>query len=132
MTTEIPIHYSSEDIQQLKLKIESNTWISRLEFVQSEMEFFSFLVLSEEIKKELDTSKILKFISRLTEDNKTLRSKMIEYKNQLDGMRECEDLQCDSFYLNDHEVLREKVEQHRDNIQKLKLTIFKELKTVLQ
>lgn len=123
----IPEHFSSGEIHQLKLKMESNNWISLLKFFEREMDFYASLLSSENFKKclsETDFGGLLEQIHQCKIENSLMLRKTVAYKNQVDGLLECEDSACDLFYLNDHEKFRNEMEAHKKGIHDLKNTIF--------
>jgi len=46
------------------------------------------------------------------------------HKNDLNGMRECEDISCDMFYHSEHKKLQERVQTFLIKFQELKLEIY--------
>lgn len=131
MSTSIPSHLSVHEINQHKLDVEYNHWISRLNFFEEEFDFIGRLLSSSVFLKAEDVSEILKEIPSIISDNREILEKVHSYRNNLDLYRECEDLECDNFYLNDHERFRVVLEQHSADIRKFKKRVFKALEPEL-
>lgn len=131
----IPEHFSSSEIHQLKLKMESEYWISLIKFFEREMDFYTVLISSEILKKsavEADFESLLEKIEQGKSKNSAMLDKSISYKNQVEGLLECEDAACDTFYLNDHEKFRSGMEEHKKGIQNLKNAIFEAVEKSLK
>ncbi len=127
MSTSIPNHLSVHEINQHKLDVEYKHWIARLNFFEEEFSFIGRLLASSLFTQAEGLSEILKQIPAIKEDNKEILEKVHTYRNNLDLYRECEDLECDNFYLNDHEKFRVVLEQHSADIRKFKKKVFKVL-----
>lgn len=54
-----------------------------------------------------------------------LHEELRHHKNDLNGMMECEDISCESFYHTQHQALNNRIKNHFSNFQKLKREIFK-------
>ena len=60
--------------------------------------------------------------------NEAHLSSFFDYKNKLEGLKECDDVQCENFYLKDHLIFKEKLMQHFKSFREIKLLIFKYLR----
>lgn len=58
-------------------------------------------------------------------DKMDLQTALRHHKNDLIGMRECEDISCDIFYHSQHQNLLKKIREHLSKFQDLKLRIYK-------
>lgn len=58
-------------------------------------------------------------------DKMDLQTALRHHKNDLNGMRECEDISCDIFYHSQHQNLLKKIQEHLSKFQDLKLRIYK-------
>lgn len=61
----------------------------------------------------------------LKEEKIELHEVLRNHKNDLNGMMECEDISCESFYYSQHKVLANRIQDHLLRFQKLKIAIFK-------
>ena len=131
MSTSIPSHLSVHEINQHKLDVEYKHWIARLNFFEEEFDFIGRLLSSSAFLKAEGVSEILKEVPSIISANREILEKVHSYRNNLDLYRECEDLECDNFYLNDHEKFRVVLEQHSADIRKFKKRVFKALEPAL-
>ena len=127
MSISIPSHLSVHEINQHKLDVEYKHWIARLNFFEEEFDFIGKLVASSHFTQTEGLSEILMEIPSIKANNNEFLEKVHSYRNNLDLYRECEDLECDNFYLNDHEKFRVVLEQHSASIRKFKKRVFKAL-----
>lgn len=127
MSTSIPSHLSVHEINQHKLDVEYQHWTARLNFFEEEFDFIGRLLSSSVFLKAEGVSEILKEVPSIISANREILEKVHSYRNNLDLYRECEDLECDNFYLNDHEKFRVVLEQHSADIRKFKKRVFKAL-----
>jgi len=58
-------------------------------------------------------------------DKIDLQTALRHHKNDLNGMRECEDISCDIFYHSQHQNLFKNIREHLSKFQDLKLRIYK-------
>lgn len=54
-----------------------------------------------------------------------LHEELHNHKNDLNGMMECEDISCESFYHSQHQKLSNRLEKHLEKMQDLKLKILR-------
>lgn len=72
-----------------------------------------------------DTIKIrLKDLEEFKAEKIELHYSINNHKNDLNGMRECEDISCDMFYEKEHKKLRERVRNFLKKFRDLKLEIY--------
>lgn len=124
MSTPIPSHLSVHEINQHKLDVEYKHWISRLEFIETELDFYSKLLGSSTFSDQEESTEIIDLIPTIKKENKEVVADVHRYRNNLEGYRECEDLECDNFYLNDHEKFRVVLEQHSARMRDFKTRVF--------
>lgn len=125
MSPSIPTHFSVHEINQHKLDVEYKHWISRLRFFEEELDFYGRLLTSERLQHTDSITGILVQIPTMKVTNTDILEKVNNYRNNLEAYRECEDLECDNFHLNDHESLRVVLEQHSASIREFKSRVFK-------
>lgn len=124
MSTFIPSHLSVHEINQHKLDIEYRHWISRLSFFEEELDFYGRLLTSDIFRNTDSATAVLVQIPTMKVANKDILEKIHSYKNNLEAYRECDDLECDNFYLNDHENFRVILEKHSAKIREFKSRVF--------
>lgn len=130
MADKIQKHYVEEDIQALFIGWDLTNWKEKLETIAEEMTLFSNLLLLLEASPKKGRSsytnlfeKIALFKSMNSEFDKNL----IAYNLQLEGLKECEDLQCETYFLNGHTHFKEKIEAYFSEYRNLKKTLFSKI-----
>lgn len=58
-------------------------------------------------------------------DKIDLQTALRHHKNDINGMRECEDISCDLFYHSQHQNLLNKIREHLSKFQDLKMRIYR-------
>lgn len=130
MKNEIREHYREEDIQKLKLHKDIENWNAEISFTKKEIRFFSELLQNPLLKNttnQQNTSLLLQELKTMEENNGNYSDKVLSFSNTLEGLNECEDLQCETYFLNSHEELREELIKHGVKFQELKEQIFANL-----
>lgn len=127
-------HHNDEEIQILSIQSESEDWEDRLVIISEEIDFFSNILgsglketVSVAINKE-DASYLKKQLELINKANEFHLSTFFDYKNKLEGLKECDDVQCENFYLKDHLVFKTTLRKHFKDFRQLKALIFKFLK----
>jgi len=127
-------HHNDEEIQILSIQSESEDWEERLVIISEEIDFFTNILgsglketVSVAINKE-DASYLQKQLELINKANEFHLSTFFDYKNKLEGLKECDDVQCENFYLKDHLVFKTTLRKHFKDFRQLKVLIFKFLK----
>lgn len=127
MKNEIQEHYREEDVQKMKLHSDIENWNAALSFIQKEIAFFTSLLESPRFatsQNQKNTDQLLQDLKTIAESNKNYTAAVLNFNNTLDGLNECEDLQCETYFLNSHEELREQLKKHEQTFRNLKENIF--------
>lgn len=112
-------------------ELENDTlkWDKTLQICTEEMLFLKHLLTSEVFQTTKPDT--LKKIESYTEELEDLKIEKIEvqlalrnHKNDLNGMLECEDINCDIFYQTQHQELLNRLKDLLSNFQSLELKIF--------
>jgi len=126
-------HYGEEEIQILSIQAEALDWEENLIFISEEINFFGNILVSGkkainiQINKE-DASYLKEQLDLLNRANEFHLTTFFDYKNKLEGLKECDDVQCENFYLKDHLIFKTSLRKHFRDFRKLKLLIYKFLK----
>lgn len=130
-------HHDDEQIQILSIQTESEDWEENLIFISHEINFFRNILKSGidqtvnvQINKE-DASYLKRQIDLFNQTNDFHLTTFLEYKNKLVGLKECDDIECENFYLKDHLVFKNTLRKHFKRFRELKVLIFKFLKVSL-
>lgn len=82
-------------------------------------------IIEEEIIlfSDLLRAKNDKSYSNILEKMKVFKE-LINYDRKLEVLKECEDLQCETFFLNSHNEFKEKIEVHFYQYRNFKKNVF--------
>ena len=126
----------NDDIQEVHTKFMINDlkrWDEELKIIDEEMTFYSeFLRASCNIVKmsENERNEILKHVSIFQKLNEDFKQEFQEFSNKLEGIVECDDLQCETYYVNNHTEFKESIEKHFSDYKTFKSRIFAYLRTI--
>lgn len=110
---------------------------TRIEYLESEMNFFNFLmegnVFESRIMNLFETLALFKKdINFLNQTRKELLNEVIAHSAQLTTKIECDDLACDNYFIKEHEELEEKVIHFLSKTTLLKAKIIEYLEGVIK
>ncbi|HET8838831.1 MAG TPA: hypothetical protein VFM82_07550 [Flavobacteriaceae bacterium] len=126
MKNGIKEHYREEDIQKMKLESDVENWEASVEFTEKEIDFFTDLLNLPQFDSSPAKIRLslLDQLEAIHKTNKACSREILEFSNKLEGMNECEDIQCETYFLNSHEEFRDKIEKHLLRFRALKGRIF--------
>lgn len=64
-------------------------------------------------------------VEKLKAEKIDLHEQLRNHKNDLNGMMECEDISCETFYYTQHQNLSDRIEKHLEKVQELKMKIIR-------
>jgi len=132
MINNIQKHHNDEEIQKLSMESAVHLWRQELEFLEKEIQFYLALLSSSLIEKtrsnNIDANYLLKQFNELKESNKLHKKTCINFQNKLQGMEECDDVQCENAYLQSYLLFKNKLEKHFNSIRDIKQSAFEYLK----
>lgn len=129
-------HHNETDIQMLYFKEDFNRWNSESVMILQEIRFYNGVFISDFMNKlESDFYSTQNLNANLLhfelKHNKIVKElKHMHYTSE--GIRECNDLQCENFYLNDMAIFKAKIEKHFEVFRSLKAEILQYLNNGLQ
>ncbi|WP_347373482.1 hypothetical protein [Aequorivita sp. Q41] len=100
-------HDSPETITFKNNSIELESWIEHLYYIAKEITNLLNLENLEVHKNEASKTIRLK-LKKESEDNTRVINDFLKYKEVLPKATECEDADCDMFYITEHEKFRKK------------------------
>lgn len=131
MTNNIKEHHNDEEVQYLNLERDVALWRNKLKFVADEIAFYLLLLGSSLIEKthsnNIDANYLLKEFNNLKEINEFHMNTDKHFQNNLQGMAECDDVQCDNAYLHSYLLFKSKLEKHLDEVRNIKQSTFQYL-----
>jgi hypothetical protein len=132
MTNKIKEHHNNEEIQYLNMESDVALWRDKLEFVADEIAFYLLLLGSSLIEKtnsnNIDANYLLKEFNDLKDINERHMDTGRHFQNSLEGMAECDDVQCDNAYLHSYLLFKSTLEKHLFKVRNIKQSAFQYLK----
>lgn len=132
MSDLIKPHYQDEDILMLNLCTDVNKWKSEVTFIEIENQFYKELFSSRLIEKtninRQDVNFLKQEIEGLDDMNQEFLARLREFIIDLDGLKECDDVHCDTYYLNNHQNFKVEIENYFFKNRNLKTLIYSYLK----
>ncbi|HRE76213.1 MAG TPA: hypothetical protein PLL09_00165 [Flavobacterium sp.] len=118
--------YSQDTIQHQFLDRDIKLWREELEGIEEEIIFLkSFLETPEnKTNQELISDKLMLKLNVKQLENAVFLSRLNNFSIKLEGMNECDDIQCETFYFNDFVDFKIHIESFLSQYRKLKKTIF--------
>ncbi|WP_158974537.1 hypothetical protein [Cellulophaga sp. L1A9] len=105
-----------------KDKAEIENWIAHLEFINSELEYFT--EIEQKILKENSINQLIQTLKR----GNTLKLGILyRCESNMSKIKECDNMQCDAYYLNNHEKNRASYMEHMKLCNALKIKIYDSL-----
>lgn len=120
----------STDIELIKLEInpETKRWLEKTDFINTEINFLRTLLFRNfigMINTEVEASKnLLKQLDELQEINTAHLKAIRAFRIKIEGLRECDDVQCENLYLGEFLDFRERINEHLENVQLVKSSLY--------
>ncbi|MDX1751665.1 MAG: hypothetical protein R3259_00640 [Salinimicrobium sediminis] len=124
------IQEHSTDIEIIKLEIipETKRWLEKIDFINTEINFLRMLLFRNFIKKinnNMEASKsLLKSLDALQESNTSHLKAVREFRIKHEGLRECDDVQCENLYLGEYLNFKENIYEHLEEVQQVKSLLY--------
>ncbi|EMQ93891.1 hypothetical protein D778_01301 [Xanthomarina gelatinilytica] len=112
-------HDTDEQIIQAKRLQDLQTWISHLSYVTNECDWLA-KIASNKIHDRVLRDELLEKI----EVNSALLNEFYNYKSSIQSFQECDDLDCDLFYINQHDAYHNKYVKHIDAYRQVKNKVY--------
>src|SRR5690606_26158136 len=112
------------------LMADTSQWDKVFREYTDEITFFKTLLTSDIFEDKMPNlyEKLQEFFTRISEmkeEKIELQEAIHNHKNDLNGMMECEDISCESFYHSQHHNLMKRIEKHLSKFRDLKLNLIK-------
>ena len=108
---------------------DAQWWKLILGYIETETQFIDQL-LNAHIYKENTPNlfeRLQKFkheIKTRARETKNLKKEIAEYEDKLQGILECQDISCDTFYLENHKELKGRFEEFYTGLNDYKARVF--------
>lgn len=126
-------HQNQEEIQKSFMVNDLRRWKQELEIINVEMIFYRNLINAH--LKELSTwnaadyQNLFNGIADVQHYNETFQKQFLDFSIKLEGLNECDSLQCENYFLNDYSSFKDDIEKHFANYKNFKKNIFSYLRT---
>lgn len=119
------------DLEHIFIDRDFISWKEELSIASVEMQFcqnlFStFLNETDDLNQE-KYANIVEKLNVLKSVNNQLKKELFALEIQFEGYIECQDMQCDSYYMSIHLAFREKIEKHFVAYAKLKKKLLSKI-----
>lgn len=124
-------HFDEQEVQVWSIQAESSEWEERLKMIDTEAAFFYKLLtaqFSEELTAKInleDSNYLQQQVKSIKEINNFHQKTFQDYKLKQEGLKECDDVQCENFYLKDHLIFKKTLTRHFKAFRELKFIIHK-------
>uniref|UniRef100_UPI00404B4313 hypothetical protein n=1 Tax=Flavobacterium sp. TaxID=239 RepID=UPI00404B4313 len=121
--------YNSDDIERQFINNDIISWKEEVSSINVEIEFFKKILTNKtkNIDSESVFCKILKQLETKDKENKRLYNNLIHYIRKTSGINECEDLDCETYYINDHINFKLNIESFLYKYKRLKRMTYLKL-----
>jgi len=117
----IKIHQDQDDLQKFFINRDVDRWNEEVGSIKEEIILFVNLLTSKNSKLY---SNILEKVEDFKAENSRFAEELISYDRKLEVLKECEDLQCETFFLNSHNDFQEKIEAYFSEYRNFKKNVF--------
>lgn len=119
-------HDTPEAIAFKNNSIELDNWIEHLNYIEKEI--INLLNLGNtELSKVFESKNVIEKLAREKETNTAAIDAFLKYKEGLPKAAECEDVDCDMFYVTEHEKFRKTYLAHLKRYREVKEEYFSTL-----
>lgn len=121
-------HQDAEEIQKIFLNNDLQKWQEELEMIRLEIKFFNTLLISD-LVQVLDSNPedavfLNKNLLHFENENERFIQSQLSFNNEMQKLNECEDLHCDTYFLNEHAQFRIQIDTHFAEFRKLKTLVI--------
>ncbi|UJH91354.1 hypothetical protein LZ575_00720 [Antarcticibacterium sp. 1MA-6-2] len=130
MSTTMNCRRSANEKSVDELQADTLRWDSLLQIDTEEIHFLKQFLTSDIYQDSIPNlfERLQEFYDEVEErkaEKIELHEELHNHKNDLNGMMECEDISCESFYHSQHQKLSIRLEKHIEKMQDLKLRILR-------
>lgn len=121
-------YHNPNDANNLCIDADITLWTDETQIIEKESTMFVNLLSARlvELSKSRNVNFTILFdeIDYFRNVNPEYQEKIVRYRLKLDGLQECEDLQCETHFLDVHRYIKTDIELHLKRYRKLKKNIF--------
>ena len=109
-------HETIDDIQMKFMDLDIERWKEDVSLIRIEILFFKRMLYSSIFKilncDEQKKKNLIIDLTNVENINESYNNNLLGFVNKLEMIRECDDVQCETFYLNNHTRFRADIESH--------------------
>lgn len=113
---------TDDEIVKRHMRRELQTWILHLETIINEGAQLEKIVRA----KTLDTA-LSEALLANHKENSDLLDEFYKYRNVMDNVRECDELECDLFYMGQHDQVFEKYMDRISKFRTMRMAVYQKL-----
>lgn len=117
-------HNTDEEIILAKRTQELDVWLSHLSYVTDESDWLAKIASNKLNDKVLRDS----FLEK-SEQNTVIMNELHNYRSSIEKYNECDDLECDVYYVNLHDTYCSKYLKHLETYRILKNEVYLKILT---
>lgn len=129
----IDVFQNPEQINKIFIESDIRSWKEEIEMINIEMIFFKNLVQSHLREYatwgKVNYESLFQGILDVQYYNEISQKSFLKYSTKITNMSECQDIQCENYYLEEHTLLKNTIEKHFSTCKEFKKNIFSYLKT---
>lgn len=127
LNIEIHAHDSDVDVAHKINTMELENWINHLTYIRKELNSLIAFYHAQPLEKRLENEKETQRFEMKQIENDVILNQLQRFKDSRGTITECQDMQCDMSFIQEHEKCRRMFLYHVDKYRKLKDTFFKDL-----
>lgn len=112
-------HDTDEEIIQVKRTQELDVWISHLNYVSDESDW-----LAKIASNKLQDKMLRDVLLEKSEQNSNFLNELYNYRTSIAKYNECDDLDCDIYYINLHDTYCSKYVKHLGSYRNIKNEVY--------
>lgn len=113
---------TDDEIVKRQMHRELQTWISHFEAINAEAD-----QLVKIVSNKINDKKLCNVLLDNINDNINILNEFYTYRNAMNNIRECDELECDQFYMLQHDQVFDKYMECVDKYRSVKDKIYQKL-----
>ncbi|MGC1632473.1 MAG: hypothetical protein WA749_10220 [Gelidibacter sp.] len=113
---------TDEEILKRQMHRELQTWISQLEALNTEAD-----QLAKIVSNKINDKELCEILLDNHNENINLVNEFYTYRNAMNNIRECDELECDQFYMLQHDQVFDKYQECLDKYRSIKDEVYQKL-----
>lgn len=124
MSNQIHNHYDYDDIQKMYIQKDVKIWKDELSIIAEELSLAKEIFVEYIKNARLSYDNILNSIHDFSQLNENFQEDLSNYTSGLESFKECDDLQCETYFVNDHKDFKNRIDQYFDKYRQFKRQVI--------